>query len=441
MFIRFGDGDTTVAPAMRNAELIESRPMFVRVHVRPETGFTPRQLRAVLSVVPGSGPGTALEERKMIAAASDPEKLETTFNFLVPAALVKPGAKLSAAIYETGAAAGAEPARPPRFPAIGELELAVKPGKMVLDVVMVPAVGMGGMVDDAPARRKRLEDHLYDVYPVQKVNVRWREPLRFTTRINAAAGFRALAETRMSDGAPVGTYYHLLVAKEDTTEGYLGIANLAGATANDGPRRIGITFLLKRQVDSLLDTVSHEMGHNHGRNHAPGCNAAGVDMAFPYGTPAGPGVGVHGYSLSESLLKVARLHKDLMGYCNVTWVSDYTWKGFERRVRAVSALAGSGPNALLERSLMGFISPGDQRPHWVLVEGRLVQDAAAGKAAVALEGGGTVSTTVSITTMSDHRTREIAVNLPTPGEVEGDAQSVTFTLDGRPVVVDLRTLR
>ena len=37
------------------------------------------------------------------------------------------------------------------------------------------------MVDTSPARRKRVEDHLYDVYPVQKVIVRWHEPLRFTT--------------------------------------------------------------------------------------------------------------------------------------------------------------------------------------------------------------------------------------------------------------------
>ena len=50
-------------------------------------------------------------------------------------------------------------------------------------------------------------------------------------------------------------------------------------------------------VDSLLDTISHEMGHNHGRNHAPGCNAAGVDMNFPYAP--GPGIGVNGCSLTR----------------------------------------------------------------------------------------------------------------------------------------------
>ena len=412
VFIKLGDGATVVATGVRNAELIEGRPMLVRVHIRPDAGFTARSLRGVLTLsYPMATPAAAdvaFEETKMLVGASDPEKLETTFNFLVPATAVKPGAQLAAAIYEAGAAMGTDPTTPPRFPATGAADLGVRAGRMVLDVTMVPAVGPGGMVDSSPARRKRVEDHLYDVYPVQKVIVRWHEPLRFTTRISASAGFQALQMTRTQDKASAGTYYHLLLAKEDSTEGYLGIANLAGATMNDGPRRIGITFVTGRVVDSLLDTISHEMGHNHGRNHAPGCNAAGVDMNFPY-TP-GPGVGVNGYSLSEMKLKTVRLHKDLMGYCNVTWVSDYTWKGFAGRVRAVSAfvppdgtMAYSPPPT--GRTLIGYQSPDDAEPHWTVVPGRL-SEAADGVAKV------------HVRLLSDDRTREITMNLPDkPGAI------------------------
>jgi hypothetical protein len=406
VFIKLGEGDTTVAPAMRNAEVIEGRAMMVRVHIRPEAGFTARMLRAVLTLsypmATPPAPDAAFEETKLLSGASDPEKMETTFNFLVPAAAVKPGARLVAAVYEAGAGInmGPDPAMPPRFPATGAADLAVRAGRMVLDVTLVPAIGVGGMVDSSPARRKRLEDHLFDVYPVQKAIVRWREPLRFTTRINASAGFQALQMARTRDNASAGTYYHLLLAKEDSTEAYLGIANLAGASMNDGPRRIGITFVTGRAVDSLLDTVSHEMGHNHGRNHAPGCNAAGVDMGFPY--VPGPGIGVNGFSLSEMKLKTVRMHKDLMGYCNVTWVSDYTWKGFAGRVRAVSAfvppdgtMAYSPPPA--GRTLIGYQSPDDAEPRWTVVPGRLA------------EGPDGVA---QVRLMSDDRTREITVNLP-----------------------------
>jgi hypothetical protein len=415
VFIKLGDGATLVAPGVRNAELIEGRAMLVRVHVRPDAGFTARMLRGVLTVsqamamsgAAATGADLTLEETKTLSGPSEPEKLETTFNFLVPATAVKPGARLAAGVYEAPGTvpAGADPAMPPRFPATGAADLAVRAGRMVLDVTMVPAVGVGGMVDTSAARRKRVEDHLFDVYPVQKVVVRWREPLRFTSRISASAGFQALQMTRTSDKASAGTYYHLLLAKEDSTEGYLGIANLAGATMNDGPRRIGITFVTGRVVDSLLDTISHEMGHNHGRNHAPGCNAAGVDMNFPY--PMGPamgrpGIGVNGWSLTEMKLMPVRTHHELMGYCNVTWVSDYTWKGFAGRVRAVSAiLPPDGTMAYAPppagRTLIGYQSPDDAQPRWTVVPGRLA-DGPDGVADVRL--------------MSDDRTREITVNLP-----------------------------
>jgi hypothetical protein len=449
VFVRLGDGATTVAPGARNAEVIEGRPLLVRVHVQPAAGFTPRRLRGVLTVSPGdAAAGLALEDAKMIGAASDPEKLETTFNFLVPADAVKPQARLRAELYETAAAGGPDPGTPPRFPATGTLDLAVRAGRMVLDVVMVPSVGPSGALDDAPARRKRVENHLYDVYPVQRVNVTWREPLRFTTKVSSTMGFQTLVQTRTRDQAPAGTYYHLLLAKEDSSEGLLGIANLANATAADGPRRIAMTFVEGHAVDTLLDTISHEMGHNHGRNHAPGCNARGVDMGFPY---AGPGIGVNGYSLSDQRLLIVRLHKDLMGYCNVTWVSDYTWRGFMARVRAVSAFpaADRASAPLATRALVGFQTPG-QAPAWALTRGQLgphpgevappahtpegTSDlparlgAARARAHIRLGDGRTVTAPVGVRTLSDDRTRELALDLPDEGQ--GEIAAVDVMVDG-----------
>jgi hypothetical protein len=427
VFVRFGDAAATVAPGARNAELIEGRPMMVRVHVQPAAGFAARRLRGVLTLGPAEGAaGLALEDTRMVAGASDPEKLETTFNFLVPAEAMKPQARLRAELYETAPAADPEPATPPRFPATGALDLAVRAGRMVLDVVMVPAVTPTGALDDAPERRKRVENHLYDVYPVQRVNVTWRQPLRFTTKITSSMGFQALVQARTSDGAAAGVYYHLLLAKEDSSEGLLGIANLAGATAADGNRRIAMTFVEGHAVDTLLDTISHEMGHNHGRNHAPGCNARGVDMAFPY---PGPGIGVNGYSLSDKRLLAIRLHKDLMGYCNVTWVSDYTWRAFMARVRAVSAFSpvqppGAAP--LATRALIGFQTPGHP-PAWTLTRGQLAPRAD-GSARVQLGDGRAVTTPVGVRTLSDDRTRELSIDLPDQGE--GEIAAVEAFVDG-----------
>jgi hypothetical protein len=437
VFIRLGQGEMVVPPEMRNAEIIEGRLILVRAHLVTDAGFTARPLRAVFTLAYDDGSSHSVEDRKMVAGSSNGGQLDSTLNGLFPAAVVKPGGKLSVSVYEedAGGDPGPEPARPPRFPATGTVDLAIKGGAMILDAVMIPAIGVGGPIDLAPERRKRIEDHLYDVYPVQKVNVRWREPVRFETRIGTAEGFAALRNARTEDGARPYEYYHLLIAVEDTNSRYLGIANGAGTSVSDGPRRIAITFVRKRQADSSVDTISHEMGHNHGRNHPPGCGSDGSDTNFPY---PNTGVGVNGLVLSTMKLTAAATFKDLMGYCYPTHLSDYTWNGFARRVRIVSGFprpaaapdgGALGTSPLGLRSLQGFQEPG-QAPRWGVVAGALVGAgapvSARRQAVITLGDGSRTTAPVSVQLMSDGQTRELAVDLPPAGELAG----VELSIDG-----------
>src|SRR4030095_1575077 len=139
---------------------------------------------------------------KTISGRSDPEKLDSTFNFLLAAEDVKPKASLAVAVYESGPVMGAEPTPPPRFPATGSVDLGVKAGRMSLDVVVIPVTGPGGPLADTPARRTRLENELYNFYPVQKVNVRWHEPFKMDARLTSSStGFATLRDLRTQDGA------------------------------------------------------------------------------------------------------------------------------------------------------------------------------------------------------------------------------------------------
>ncbi len=437
VFVKIGEGNNVIDPGMRNAPLIEGRPIFVRVYVAPSAGFAARRLRGVLTLE-GGGMSRAVEEIKMVAGASDPEKLDSTINFLVPATDVRPGITLSAAIYEAGEAAGADPSPLPRFPQTGGADLAIKAGRMVLDVVAMPMTGPAGVLEDTPARRQKLENDLYDLYPVQKVNLRFREPLKVEARMtSSSAGFTALRNARTADNAKPWEYYHLLVGRTDTNFSFAGVASGAGASQNDGSRRVGITVVSQRVVDGNSNTMAHEIGHNHGRNHAPACGASGADMMFPY--MAG-NMGVNGFSMTTLTLKSKSSFKELMGYCRPRWISDYTWKMLEARVRVVSGFAAATPpgtNAVLERSLQAFTSPGE-RPEFGIVPGRLVEGArmtATRKARLHMADGRVIEVPAQVTTLSDDVTREIAVNLP-PDEVT----RAEVIIDGETLPIDVSAL-
>jgi reprolysin-like metallo-peptidase family M12B len=443
VFIKVGDGQVVVPPAMRNSKLIEGRAAFLRVHLRPDASFSPRRLRAVLTLEQADGSQQALEDSKMISEPSSTEKLDSSFNFLLAAEAIKPGATIVAAIHEEG---GLDPAG--RFPATGTADLGVQAGPMLMDVVLVPVSGPSGPLDDSPARRKHLEAYLADVYPAQKMTIRWHDPLPITSVINSSTAFRMLATARRQDGASPGSYYHMLIAVEDSMDKFLGLGVDAGPLPSDAASRIAMTMVTEHQVDSQMDTVSHEMGHNLGRNHAPGCNAGGVDDAFPY---PNTGVGVDGYSVGEMAagrdhlpnapgpFKSKTKFKDVMGYCYPTWISDYTWNGFAARIRIVTEF--SGPQAMLaleERSLQGFYAPG-RAPEWAVVAGALVPPGAAVDARrfarIRRRDGSRATVPITLALMRspagpEDRARTIAINLP-----DDEVASIEVFVDGERFTV------
>jgi hypothetical protein len=81
--------------------------------------------------------------------------------------------------------------------------------------------------------------------------------------------------------------------------------------------------------------MAHEIGHNHGRNHAPCGNPSGVDTAYPY---TGGLIGVMGYDDRTQSLRPTS-NSDIMGYCSNKWISDYTYRALIDRVATVNGIA------------------------------------------------------------------------------------------------------
>jgi hypothetical protein len=440
VFIKIGDGSAVVAPAMRNAPLIEGRPLLARVHVATDAGFAARKLRAVLSVGYGDGTKFEIEDTKMISGASVVDRLDTTFNFLVPAENVKPTAAIVASVYEAGAdAMGADPMVVPRFPAMAGADLGVKAGKMELDIVFVP----DGPLMDTPERRKKLEQDVYDLYPVQKVNFRFHAPVPMVGAFSSSKGFAILRDAREMDGGKPWEYYHYLTGSSGA--GFAGVSRGAGATIGAAASRVSITIVRGNAIDGNTNTVAHETGHANGLAHMPGCGAAGPDKAYPYLMPAGD-VGGNGYSLSFNAFKSRAMFRELMSYCRPRWISDYVWTKFETRVRIVSGFAAAPATMtqmLATRSLQGFAGPGEA-PNWGIVSGDLVEGTASltadRYALLTLLDGRTVKAPVAVNLASDDVTQELAVHLAGDDFSDGDVLQAEIFVDGQRSLVPVSTM-
>lgn len=118
------------------------------------------------------------------------------------------------------------------------------------------------------------------------------------------------------------------------------------------------TVIVYQQGTRLQDmtskeVVAHELGHNFGRWHTP-CGGAPFPGAFPY---AGGTIGSTGYDvfsfeqgLSDFASTIPATRGDVMGYCEPSWISDYTYEAvLNFRGTSPSLVA---PSADPTRSLM-----------------------------------------------------------------------------------------
>ena len=138
-----------------------------------------------------------------------------------------------------------------------------------------------------------------------------------------------------SDAPSKDTYYLGAVTPASSWPDYCG----KGCVAGMAPSVASVTAIGQRAVASLAfggdswgSTSAHELGHAHGRAHAPCGNPFGVDESFPY---SGGASGVPGYRLSAGTLFPDSV--DIMSYCSPTWISDYNYGALLARVRAVAA--------------------------------------------------------------------------------------------------------
>ena len=94
--------------------------------------------------------------------------------------------------------------------------------------------------------------------------------------------------------------------------------------------------------------MSHELGHNFGRPHAPCGSVTGADTSYPYaGGALGPAPLVDSVPVPLDVISPVN-QTDIMGYCSGSWFSDYNYRLMQSHLESLPQasieLAQSAPD-------------------------------------------------------------------------------------------------
>jgi len=337
------DGKAIVA-SKRNAPVVVGRPGLVRVYVKPGTGYAAGEVTAELRLVDGTTRLPILRDTKTITKASLDEDTKTTFNFEVPATSLPAGVTYQVFLTAKNGtvATGSNDARFPKDGGVQDLE-AETSGKLKIVVVPVQyeADGSGRTPDVSAAQLERYQKTFMARYAASEVEVTARAPYVWESTISANGGgfsqvLDAITSLRRSDGVAADVYYYGALAPTQSFDTFCGRGCVTGlSSVVQSPKTsflrasVGVGFAGQDSVN----TAAHEVGHAHGRNHAPCGGASGVDASFPYSNGS---IGVWGYNIFDKTLISPTRGRDMMGYCPNEWVSDYTFTALFDRIAALN---------------------------------------------------------------------------------------------------------
>jgi hypothetical protein len=384
----------------RNAPIVAKRPGMMRIYVKPGSGWKSREVTAEVRLVSGDTKFPILSETKTVrAAASTDEDIDSTFNIELPAENLPAGVTFQVALTaEDGTQVAEGEESTGRFPldgSFGDLGAEVS-GK--LKVVLVPIkydTDGSGRTPDVSAKQIELyKKTLMRWYPTSEVELTTHQPYAWTTTISRnGTGFsnvlRAMHQLRQRDSVDDDVYYYGVFSPTSSMQTFCQggcVAGLSTVADEDTPvmrASVGLGFAGQQSAN----TMAHELGHAHGREHAPCGGAQGVDSDFPYSQGQ---IGVWGYDIFDKTLISPTKGRDMMGYCPNEWVSDYTFKHLFERISSISTekyIQFSGTNASSNASKTAY------RIATVGADGALSwDDSGAVDAKTELKGGSAVAT-------------------------------------------------
>lgn len=331
-------------PTTLEMPAIVGRGARVRVFVEPDGSFEPRKVTGILTLDSAAGL-EPIEATAMIDGPSKDEDPSTTLNFDIDGIQVRQATEMSLEIVEqTADGPGGGKNADVTWSSVDnggldtdttdELQVVIVPVKYNYD-------GSGRLPDTSQAQQDLLTELAMGIYPATNVVVRVGEVFEWNREIGALDGeqwgdlLSQINTLRDRANEPPNTYYYATFMPEPTLNAYCRVGCILGLSllafnANDPYFRASIGVGYTGTIFS--ETQVHEMGHAHGRDHAP-CGVSG-DRNYPYN---GAKIGAWGYSITTGEMFQPVQTVDMMSYCTPIWVSDYTQYYLYKRINTVAS--------------------------------------------------------------------------------------------------------
>lgn len=312
--------------------IVPGKELLVRAYLVAETaGNAAPTVRltglaggTTLGSVPMTGPAIV---PVLAAGAAVPDGLrynETqTYNASLPAAWVTSG--LSVRVEIDPEQRFGTPITVNATPAVGT--------QTTIDLVLVPLVS-GSNAPQMPDPALAL-DELVRRMPAARTRivVSVRAPYTLTSAtdgVDSSADWSntlsELEQLRRSE-APAKHYYGMVRPMVSAGTAGIGYVNRVGSSS---PSLSSLGWDTSRS--SWRRTMTHELGHNFSRPHAPCGSAGNPDPDYPYANGALSATPIF-ESLLDDILSPSGL-SDVMGYCSGAWFSDYNLREVQRFLEA-----------------------------------------------------------------------------------------------------------
>lgn len=413
-----------VAFGDRPVPVVQGRSALFRVFVELGSNFKARDFAARLAIVNGSATSRYSVKQRVSVASTDSNS-ESTFILNVPGDQITSETKYAVQLVECAAGSGS--VSQARFPVSGEAELgARKVG--ALRVTLLPVRANMRVPDTGPESLQVYREHLEAMYPVEQVIFTVGKQIQTNYPINWVTLVEQVRAQRKADAPDDDVYYYGLVKPTDTLSTYCKTGCTAGigyvSPAKQVATRAAVGLAFADEISA--STMAHELGHNHGREHAP-CSPSkitGVDQNYPNKEGR---IDAWGYDMRRQIFLAPSATNDLMGYCEPKWSSAYTYKAIMDRIVVVNQIDGFPPQSELPVARYQVMIVDAEGPRWSVPFDDPAQAYGESELAEILDTNGQVISVVEVfrTTLSEDSGSIILIPPPEPGwyavRVEGAA--------------------